>query len=89
MRLGERSAKNLTSTVTNEGSVVAVMVRLSLQDQNGARVLPTQYSENYLWLLPGENRQVSISRPDGSALGHRPHVTAQAYNSAPAGRTLA
>ena len=82
VRLSGSGDTDLTATITNKGSVVAAMVRLSLQDQDGARILPTQYGDNYLWLLPGESREVAISRPDGSSLGRDPHLVAQAYNSA-------
>lgn len=34
--------------------MVAAMVRLSLLQEDGARVLPTLYDDNYLRLLPGE-----------------------------------
>jgi hypothetical protein len=38
------------------------MVRLSLRESNGKdRVLPTLYGDNYFWLLPGENRTVTVS----------------------------
>jgi hypothetical protein len=38
------------------------MLRLSLRDQHtGDRVLPTQYGDNYFWLLPGESRKVTVS----------------------------
>jgi hypothetical protein len=81
VRLSGRGARELTATVTNKGAVVAAMVRLSLQDQGGERILPTQYSDNYLWLLPGESSEVVISRPDGSAFGREPRVVVQAFNS--------
>jgi len=59
------------------------MVRLSLLDQHGDRVLPTIYGDNYLWLLPGESRTVTLSWP-ASALGsNRPVLHAEAYNSPP------
>jgi hypothetical protein len=82
LKLSGRGARELTATVTNNGTVVAAMVRLSLHDQTGERILPTQYSDNYLWLLPGESDEVVISRPDGSAFGREPQVIVQAYNSA-------
>jgi hypothetical protein len=82
VRLSNRSAKGLTAAVTNKGPVVAAMVRLSLLDGDGERVLPAQYGDNYLWLLPGESRQVAVSRPGGAALGDGPQVVIQAYNSA-------
>jgi hypothetical protein len=52
----------LTVTLRNNGRAVAAMVVLSLRDQrSGQRVLPTRYSDNYLWLLPGETRDVTLS----------------------------
>lgn len=55
----------LAVTLRNEGHAVAAMVVLSLRDRrSGQRVLPTYYSDNYLWLLPGETRDVSLSWPD-------------------------
>jgi hypothetical protein len=82
LQVSKRSTTGLTATVTNKGSAVAAMVRLSLLDGDGERILPTQYGDNYLWLLPGESREVAISRPGGSALGHTPQVVVRAYNSA-------
>jgi hypothetical protein len=82
VQVSKRSETGLTATVTNKGSAVAAMVRLSLLDGDGERILPAQYGDNYLWLLPGESREVAITRPDGSALGHAPQVVVRAYNSA-------
>jgi hypothetical protein len=82
VRLSGSGDTDLTATITNRGLVVAAMVRLSLQDQDGARILPTQYGDNYLWLLPGESCEVAISRLDGSSLGRNPQLVAEAYNSA-------
>ncbi len=60
------------------------MVRLSLlEDAHGSRVLPTLYSDNYLWLLPGESRTVRLSWPSDACSSRRPVLTAEAYNSAP------
>ncbi|WP_432043306.1 discoidin domain-containing protein [Streptomyces cadmiisoli] len=79
---GER--RTLTATVRNRGSVVAAMVRLSLlDDKKGGRVLPTQYSDNYLWLLPGESRTVTLSWPENAPHSDHPVVQAEAYNSRP------
>jgi len=76
------SAKNngYTATIRNSGKTVAAMVRLSLRERNGTdRVLPTLYSDNYFWLLPGESRTVTINpqRPV-----RQPRLLAEAYNSA-------
>lgn len=41
------------------------MVVLSLRDaRTGHRVLPTRYSDNYLWLLPGESTDITVSWAD-------------------------
>jgi hypothetical protein len=56
----------LTVTLRNDGRAVAVMVVLSLRDKNsGQRILPARYSENYVWLLPGESRDVTVSWGSG------------------------
>ncbi|GHH83479.1 hypothetical protein GCM10018793_45680 [Streptomyces sulfonofaciens] len=81
VRTGPRH--ELTATVSNRGSAVAAMVRLSLlDDKSGERVLPTLYSDNYLWLLPGEDRTVTLSWPAAAlAPGHRPALRVEGYNS--------
>ncbi|MFJ8492911.1 discoidin domain-containing protein [Streptomyces sp. NPDC094038] len=81
-RSGDRHT--LTATVRNRGSAVAAMVRLSLVDAaNGERVLPTLYSHNYLWLLPGETQAVTVSWPSRALPAGRPELRAEAYNSRP------
>ncbi|SER85655.1 discoidin domain-containing protein [Lentzea albida] len=70
-----------TAIIRNTGRTVAAMVRLSLRERNGTdRVLPTLYSDNYFWLLPGEVRTVTID-PQRSV--RNPRLLAEAYNSAP------
>jgi hypothetical protein len=59
---GAGGQDELTVTLRNDGHAVAAMVVLSLRDRrSGQRVLPTRYSDNYLWLLPGETRDVTLS----------------------------
>ncbi|MEU6098306.1 discoidin domain-containing protein [Streptomyces sp. NPDC047079] len=74
----------LTATVRNRGSAMAAMVRLSLRDdKNGDRVLPTLYSHNYLWLLPGETQTVTLSWPAGALPSGRPALHVEGYNTRP------
>lgn len=77
------SRYELTATVLNQGPVVAAMVRLSLLDgeTDGRRVLPTLYSDNYLWLLPGESRSVQLSWPARAFDSRHPVLRLEAYNS--------
>ncbi|MFJ8141093.1 discoidin domain-containing protein [Streptomyces sp. NPDC096013] len=82
-RSGNRT--ELTATVRNHGPAVATMVRLSLKNgATGDRVLPTLYSHNYLWLLPGESQTVTLTWPTRALASGRPHLEVEAYNSRPA-----
>ncbi|GGM25021.1 hypothetical protein GCM10010129_81950 [Streptomyces fumigatiscleroticus] len=80
-REGER--REATATVRNRGSMVAAMVRLSLLHGDGTRVLPTLYDDNYLWLLPGETRTVTLSWPASALPSGRPKLRVEGYNTAP------
>jgi hypothetical protein len=72
----------LTATIRNSGSAVAAMVRLSLlDDKSGERVLPTLYSLNYVWLLPGESQTVTLSWPAEALPSGRPVLRVEGYNS--------
>ncbi|MEV7994555.1 discoidin domain-containing protein [Streptomyces sp. NPDC086077] len=77
------SRHELTATVRNQGPAVAAMVRLSLlaDEADGRRVLPTLYSDNYLWLLPGESRTVQLSWPSRALESRHPALRVEAYNS--------
>ncbi|WP_202867671.1 discoidin domain-containing protein [Kribbella pittospori] len=61
------SRGKLTATVRNTGRTVAAMTRLSLRDRSGNRVLPAIYSDNYLWLLPGESRTITVTTPSSAS----------------------
>lgn len=50
-------------TVANTGSHPALMAKLSLLDTAGERVLPAYWSDNYVSLLPGETRRITIRLP--------------------------
>ncbi|GAA3565991.1 discoidin domain-containing protein [Amycolatopsis ultiminotia] len=78
VRWQESGKDGYTATIQNTGKTVAAMVRLSLREHDGAtRVLPTLYGDNYLWLLPGESRTVSVS-PRRTV--RSPRLSVEAYN---------
>lgn len=54
-------------TMTNAGTVPLLEAKLTLVDSAGNRVLPAFYSDNYVSLLPGERRIVTIRTMDGVA----------------------
>ncbi|MET9631119.1 sugar-binding domain-containing protein [Lentzea sp. NPDC006480] len=74
--------RRVTVKVRNTGEVVAAMTRLGLRDRHsGRRVLPTIYSDNYLWLLPGETREITLSWHKRDLPSEQPRVTVEAYNA--------
>jgi hypothetical protein len=48
----------LTAKLTNNSSVVALMIHVQLRDAQGHRVLPVFYSNNYFSLMPGESTTI-------------------------------
>ncbi|HEY4020215.1 MAG TPA: discoidin domain-containing protein, partial [Pseudonocardiaceae bacterium] len=81
IQVAERDGGALTAVVRNEGSVVAAMVRLSLRDRkSGDRVLPAYFAANYVWLLPGEQREIPVEWPSAGEHGARPLVVVEGYN---------
>ena len=59
-RVGDREV--VTVSLDNTTGRVALMLRMLLVDrQTGERILPAIYEDNYLSLVPGESREVSIS----------------------------
>jgi hypothetical protein len=64
----------------NTGSGVALANKLTLRNADGSRVLPAYYSDNYISLLPGESRLVTVSAPISIARGTL-NVTLTGWNS--------
>lgn len=61
---GEREA---TVTLSNSGTVTAVLLKLTLKEAaTGKRILPAYYSDNYISLLPGERRKLTVEFPAGT-----------------------
>jgi hypothetical protein len=73
--------RELPVRIRNVGDTVAMMVRLSLRERRSRdRILPAEYSENYLWLLPGERKDITVSWPT-RIQGPAPRVDVEAYNA--------
>ena len=72
---GERG---VTVQVKNTGSAAALMVKLTLEDAaTGQRILPAYYSDNYVSLLPGEERTVNVQFPAGE---EKPEIGLRGWN---------
>lgn len=62
-RAASADEHEVRATLTNTGTTPALMVKLALLDSKGERVLPAYWSDNYVSLLPGEVRTVTIRSP--------------------------
>lgn len=72
---GERA---VTVKIANTGAAAALMIKLTLENAaTGERILPAYYSENYVSLLPGEERSVTVTFPAGGA---KPAIGLRGWN---------
>ena len=70
--------RKATVKIKNSGATPALMIKLTLQDAGtGERILPAYYSENYISLLSGEERTVTIDFPAGQS---KPAVGVRGWN---------
>jgi hypothetical protein len=76
------TGQRLRIRLSNRGAAPALAVKLTLRDaQTGQRILPAYYSDNYVCLLPGEVRDLSI---DGLPAAAQPEVDLDGWNVEPA-----
>ncbi|MBP2472144.1 hypothetical protein JOF53_001016 [Crossiella equi] len=81
-RVRRQQNGSLTAVLRNEGRTVAALLRLSLRDKrSGERVLPTTYSDNYFWLLPGESRTVTLTWKAKHLPSGQPQLVVEGYNT--------
>ena len=67
-------------TITNQGHVPVVMLRLNLKGDDGEQILPVIYSDNYFHLMPGDSRTISIEWKADDARGCNPIVEITGMN---------
>ena len=80
-KLGEKDGEwSGTATVTNDGTVPALMIRLKLRAKDGSDILPVFYQDNYFSLLPGESKKVNIRFRDEDTRGRKPVVDIEGFN---------
>jgi hypothetical protein len=63
-RQGEQTVVSVE--LENPGTVPALAAKLTAVDNDGKRVLPVLYSDNYITVLPGEPRRVRVACPAGA-----------------------
>jgi hypothetical protein len=71
----------LDVTLHNAGSQVALMAHLQLRRQrSNERVLPVFYTDNYLNLVPGETKTITIEAALSNLKGEVPLVVVDGWN---------
>jgi beta-mannosidase len=71
----------LDVSLTNSSKNIALMAHLQLRKQStNMRVLPVFYSDNYVSLLPGESKTITIEAAAKDLGGDKPLVTLDGWN---------
>ncbi|HEU5457891.1 MAG TPA: glycoside hydrolase family 2 TIM barrel-domain containing protein [Terracidiphilus sp.] len=77
----DSGTRTITVTVHNPSTSIALMAHLQLRRKtSGERVLPVDYSDNYLSLVPGETRTVTIQAADSDFKGEDSLVVFDGWN---------
>jgi Exo-beta-D-glucosaminidase Ig-fold domain/Concanavalin A-like lectin/glucanases superfamily/Glycosyl hydrolases family 2/Glycosyl hydrolases family 2, sugar binding domain/Glycosyl hydrolases family 2, TIM barrel domain len=80
------NGRQVSVQMKNAGAVPAVLVKLTLTNgATGERILPAYYSENYVSLLPGEERTIAVEFPAGS---EKPSIGLRGWNLASSNITV-
>lgn len=71
----------LDVSVRNPAKSIALLAHLQLRkERSGERVLPVFYSDNYLSLLPGESKSLTVEAPSSSLGGDAPVLAVDGWN---------
>lgn len=71
----------LSGTLRNDSDVPALMVRLNVVgEKTGERILPAFYNDNYFFLMPGEEKSVSITLSNRDSRGEKPTLKVEGFN---------
>jgi beta-galactosidase/beta-glucuronidase len=79
----EKSGNNwiLTTTLNNTTKTPALMIRLKVVGKNkGERMLPVFYSDNYISLMPGDIKVITMKLKDEDTGGEEPSVDISGFN---------
>ncbi|MGI4749772.1 MAG: glycosyl hydrolase 2 galactose-binding domain-containing protein [Janthinobacterium lividum] len=71
----------LTVTLKNPGKTIALLAHLQLHRKNSReRVLPVFYSDNYISLVPGESRTITVEAALADLKGEQPMLLMDGWN---------
>jgi hypothetical protein len=76
----------LTAELKNASSQPALMVRVkAVREKSGDRILPAIYSDNYVALMPGEQRTIRTELENADTRGERPRIVVEGFNTGDGG----
>jgi Exo-beta-D-glucosaminidase Ig-fold domain/Glycosyl hydrolase 2 galactose-binding domain-like/F5/8 type C domain/Glycosyl hydrolases family 2 len=71
----------LTTSLRNTTSTPALMVRLKvIGNKSGERILPVFFSDNYVSLMPGEEKTITMKLYNSDTRGEKPEVEISGFN---------
>jgi hypothetical protein len=73
----------ITTSVRNPSKSPALMVRLKpVRENSGDRILPAIFSDNFICLMPGEERTIEIELRHADTRGEKPRIEVEGFNVA-------
>ncbi len=78
----DESERVVSVRLVNPGKAPALAAKLTLVDATGERILPALYSDNYVVVMPGEPRTLTIRYP--AKLGDKATIRVRGWNVKPA-----
>ena len=73
--------RSVTATLSNHSRAPALNAKLTLVDEEGNRILPAFYTDNYVSLLPGESKTITIRY--AATVTAQPSLTLRGWNVVP------
>lgn len=72
----------LTTQIKNTSAYPALMIRLkAVRAKTGDRILPAIYSDNYVTLMPGEQRTITTELYNADTRGEQPRIVIGGFNT--------
>jgi hypothetical protein len=72
---------HLTTELINNTSHPALMVKLKVvREKSRERILPVIFSDNFVSLMPGEKRTITMELEDADTQGEKPDVAIEGFN---------
>jgi Exo-beta-D-glucosaminidase Ig-fold domain/Glycosyl hydrolase 2 galactose-binding domain-like/Glycosyl hydrolases family 2/Glycosyl hydrolases family 2, TIM barrel domain len=86
---GAEGQRQLQVTLQNPTKSIALMAHVQLRRKSGERVLPVFYSDNYVSLVPGESRTITINAAESDFSGEDALIVVDGWNVTAAQATFA